>query len=72
MTFTDYEWVNDFIEGNFVSYEDTNTWELLINLFEKTLSETIRPREILPYLREKSLISEKDSQEVDNMSRLYI
>ncbi|VDI28322.1 ATP-dependent RNA helicase DDX58, partial [Mytilus galloprovincialis] len=67
----DYEWVNDFIEGDFVSYEDAPTWELLINLFEKTLSETIRPREILPHLREKSLISDKDSQEVDNMSRLY-
>ncbi|XP_071167745.1 ATP-dependent RNA helicase DHX58-like [Mytilus edulis] len=67
----DYEWVNDFIEGDFVSYEDAPTWELLINLFEKTLSETIRPREILPHLREKSLISDKDSQEVDNMSRIY-
>ncbi|CAC5422567.1 DDX58 [Mytilus coruscus] len=67
----DYEWVNDFIEGDFVSYEDAPAWELLINLFERTLSETIRPQEILPYLREKSIISEKDSQEVDNMSRMY-
>ncbi|XP_052100649.1 antiviral innate immune response receptor RIG-I-like isoform X3 [Mytilus californianus] len=67
----DYEWVNDFIEGNFVNYEDAPAWELLINLFERTLSETIRPQEILPYLKEKSIISEKDSQEVDNMSRMY-
>lgn len=65
----DFGWVNDFIEGDFASYEDTHTWEILINLFEKTLSENLRPQEILPFLRQKSIISDKDSHEVEQMCR---
>ncbi|XP_071167748.1 ATP-dependent RNA helicase DHX58-like isoform X2 [Mytilus edulis] len=60
----DYGWVNELIEGDFVSYDDIHAWEHLINLFEKTLSQNIRSQEILPYLREKGIISVKDSEEV--------
>ncbi|VDI05287.1 ATP-dependent RNA helicase DDX58 [Mytilus galloprovincialis] len=63
----DYEWVNEFIEGNFVSYEETQTWEKLIQVFEKTLSENIRAREIIPFLRQQSIISHKDAEEVIQM-----
>lgn len=41
----------------------------MINLFEKTFSENLRPQEILPFLRQKSIISDKDSHEVEQMCR---
>lgn len=69
--FTDYQWLVDFIEGDCVNYEDTHTWELLINVFQKTLSANIKPNEILPYLKEKSVISDKDLAEVEQMCKLY-
>ncbi|XP_052100646.1 interferon-induced helicase C domain-containing protein 1-like isoform X1 [Mytilus californianus] len=62
-----YEWVNEFIEGDYVSYQDTRGWGNLIHVFEKTLSEQIRPQEILPLLRAQSIISEKDAEEVYQM-----
>ncbi|CAG2224529.1 unnamed protein product [Mytilus edulis] len=67
----DYQWLVDFIEGDWVNYEDTHTWELLINVFQKTLSANIKPHEILPYLKEKSVISDKDLAEVEQMCKLY-
>jgi len=69
--FTDYEWIKDFIEGNFICYSNSDTWEHLINLFERTLSEKIRPLEILPYMRQEKIISDIDSQEVEQMCRNY-
>lgn len=42
-----------------------------MNVFQKTLSENIRPQDILPYLTEKSIISNKDSIEVDQLCGLY-
>ncbi|VDI05286.1 Hypothetical predicted protein, partial [Mytilus galloprovincialis] len=67
----DYQWLVDFIEGDWVNYEDTHTWELLINVFQNTLSANIKPHEILPYLKEKSVISDKDLAEVEQMCKLY-
>ena len=69
--FPDYEWIKEFIEGNFIAYSDSDTWEHLINLFERTLSEKIRPREILSYLKQAKLISDIDSQEVDQVYTNY-
>ena len=69
--FTGYEWIKDFIEGNFICYGNSDTWEHLINLFERTLSEKIRPLEILPYMRQEKIISHIDSQEVEQMCRNY-
>ena len=69
--FLGYEWIKDFIEGNFIAYSDSDTSEHLINLFERTLSEKIRPLEILPYLRQENIISDIDSQEIEQMCRNY-
>ena len=63
--------MKDCIEGEFISHVDNEKWETLINLFEKTLSETIRPQEILPWLRQQGIINDKDSQEVEQMYRNY-
>lgn len=69
--FTDYQWLVDFIEGDFVTYADTHDWENLINVFQKTVSANIKPQEILPYLKEKSVISDKDLEEVEQMCNVY-
>ena len=69
--FPGYEWIKDFIEGNFICYGDSDNWELMINFFERTLSEKIRPQEILPYLRQENIISDIDSQEVEQVCRNY-
>ncbi|CAG2224485.1 DDX58 [Mytilus edulis] len=67
----DYQWLIDFIDGDFVSYENTSAWSNLMNVFQKTLSANIRPQDILPYLTEKSIISDKDSIEVDQLCGMY-
>lgn len=69
--FPGYEWIKNFIEGNFIAYGDSDTSAQLINLFERILSEKIRPLEILPYLRQENIISDIDSQEIEQMCRNY-